>query len=424
MRRSFQEIRCQRCGTANPLGEELCGRCGTRLMLVVEPSTLRFEEEVAARAQHEGQLMERISLLENNLLRFAERLEKGFELLLKQSQIALSDHALLETLLGLLDESGIIDRKRLEARWRAALAGEKTGDRQQSTLEFLRTSIVKDYQETDKLLFSELVGQGLQLLADGKTTQATRELERAAALAPTHATLNFILGLQFFREGKFPLARVYLQRAHDAQPDSTQVYLLLGIACGDEGEIVQARKLLHEAIAASGSSYAAHYALGRLHATEDNWPDALAHFKQALAAKASAEAHYVMSLTLVRLGRLRTALRHATKAIELGENYAAAFQLLGFIQKQLGESKSAQKAFATARALGAGAGKGAARRASKKSGAGAAAGVSEEMLLHGFFGAARHRQKRLLTSGDKRLAEYLREETLGQVGFGTLTAAP
>jgi tetratricopeptide (TPR) repeat protein len=382
---------------------------------------------VAARGQHEGQLVERISLLENNLLRFAERLEKGFELLLKQSQIALSDHALLETLIALLEETGLVDRQKLNEMWRATLAGERSGEKRQSTLEFLRASIVEDYQGTEKQLFSELVGQGLQSLADGKTTKAKRELERAAALAPTHATLNFIIGLQFFREGKFTLARVYLERANDAQPDSTQVYLLLGVACGDEGDLERARKLLHAAMEARGSSYAARYALGRLLAAEDDWKGALAEFKQALAAKACAEAHYVVSLTLMRLGRLRTALRHAGKAVEADENYAAAFQLLGFIQEQLGESKSAQKAFATARALGANSG-GAARRGTKKRranvSAGVAAVVSEETLLHAFFGAGRHRQKRLLTGGDKRLAERLREDALGQVGFGTLTPAP
>jgi tetratricopeptide (TPR) repeat protein len=391
-------------------------------MLVVEPSTLRFEEEAVARTQPEGQLLERISLLENNLLRFAERLEKGFELLLKQSQIALSDHTLLETLLGLLEETGVVDRKKLNEMWQAALVGEKAGDRPPDALEFLRASILEDYQGTDKPLFSELVEQGLRLLAGGKTRLAKRELERAAALAPAHATLNFILGLQFFREGKLTLARDYLQRAHDAQPESTQVYLLLGVACGDEGDIELARKLLHEAIEARGSSYAAHYALGRLLAAEENWRDALAHFKQALSAKASAEAHYVVSLTLAHLRRLPSALRHARKAIELDENYAAAYQLLGFIQKQLGESKPAQKAFATARALGLEGG--AAQRGAKKGAASARAGASEELLLHAFFGAARHRQKRLLTGGDKRLAQCLREETLAQVGFGTLTPAP
>jgi tetratricopeptide (TPR) repeat protein len=255
-------------------------------------------------------------------------------------------------------------------------------------------------------------------------------LERAAALAPAHATLNFIIGLQFFREGKFTLARVYLERANEAQPESTQVYLLLGIACGDEGDIERARKLLHASIEARGASYAAHYALGRLLASEDDWKGALAEFKQSLAAKACAEAHYVVGLTLVCLGRLRTALRHAGKAVELDENYSAAFQLLGFIQQQLGEAKLAQKAFATARALGETSG--AARRGTKKRrakvsvgvSAGASAVVSEETLLHAFFGAGRHRQKRLLTGGDRRLAELLREEALAQVGFGTLTPAP
>ncbi|MCA1555095.1 MAG: tetratricopeptide repeat protein [Acidobacteria bacterium] len=417
MRRSSQEIRCQRCSAANPLGEELCERCGTRLMLVVEPSTLRYEEESAAATQHEGQLTERISLLENNLLRFAERLEKGFELLLKQSHIALSDHALVETLIDLLDETGKVDRRKLNSLWRAALAGEKTADKKPDGVEFLRSTIVDDYQGQEREVFAKFIKQGLELLAEGKTTLAKRELERAAALAPANSTLNFVLGLQFFREGKFTLARAYLQRAHDIQPVSTQVYLLLGVACGDDREVEQATKLLHEAIEQHGSSFAAHYALGRFQAAQDNWTDALAHFKKALAAKPCAEAHYVVSFALARLGRLRTALRHITKVTEMDENYAAAFQLLGFIQAQSGEAKLANKAFATAVALGISSGAGG-RGMNKRPSA-----VSEEMLLHSFFGAARQGQKRLLTGGDKRLAQLLREDALEQVGFGTLTPA-
>jgi tetratricopeptide (TPR) repeat protein len=421
MRRSFQEIRCQRCGAANPLGEELCGRCGTRLMLIVEPSTLRFEEDVAGGTQYAEQLMERVSLLENHLLRFAERLERGFELLLKQSQIALADHTLMESLIELLVETGKIDRQRLNSLYRAALAGEKTPGKELSDVEFLRASIVDDYQGADGEAFAGFVGRGLELLGAGKTARAKRELERAAALAPAHATLNFILGLQFFREGKFTLARAYLQRAHESQPASTQVYLLFGIACGDEGEVEPARKLLHDSIEKRGSSYAAHYALGRFDAEEDNWAGALAHFKQALVARSCAEAHYVLSFTSVRLGRLRTALRHAAKAVEADENYGAAFQLLGHIQAQLGEPELAQKALATARALGADAGAG--ERGGGKKRQAAVAVVSEETLLHGFFGAGRHRRKRLLTGGDKRLADLLRRDALAKVGFGTLTPA-
>ena len=387
-------------------------------MLVVEPSTLRFEEE-AADAEHAAGLMERVSLLENNLLRFAERLEKGFELLLKQSQIALADHTLLESLIELLVETGKIDRQRLNSLYRAGLAGQKTPAGEPSDAELLRANIVNDYQGEEREVFAELVGRGLESLSAGKTASAKRELERAAALAPAHATLNFILGLQFFREGKFALARAYLGRAHESQPASTQIYLLLGIACGDEGEVEQARRLLQDSIERLGSSYAAHYALGRFDAEEDNWAGALAHFKQALAARSCAEAHYLLSFALVRLGRLRTALRHANKAIGTDENYAAAFRLLGYIQAELGDSAQARKAWATARALDAEVGGG--DRAKKLQATRVA--VSGETLLHNFFGAGRHRRKRLLTGGDKRLADLLREDALEKVGFGTLTPA-
>jgi tetratricopeptide (TPR) repeat protein len=383
-------------------------------MLVVEPSTLRFEEETTDGAHHSEGLLERVSLLENNLLRFAERLEKGFELLLKQSQISLADHTLLESLIDLLAEAGNVDRQKLNSLYRAALAGEKPPDQELTDAEFLRASIVGDYQGTDREAFAGFVGRGLELLGAGKAAGAKRELERASALAPAHATLNFILGLQFFREGKLTLARAYLQRAHEAEPASTQVYLLLGIACGDEGEVEQARQLLRDSIEKRGSSFAAHYALGRFDAEEDNWADALGRFKQALAARPCAEAYYALSFASARLGRLRTALRQANKAIEADENYGAAFQLLGYIQAQLGEAKSARKALATARALGvdAGAGRGAKKRPGD---------VSDETLLHGFFGAGRHRRKRLLTGGDKRLADLLRRDALAKVGFGTLT---
>lgn len=404
-------------------------------MLVVEPSTLRYEEEAAAGAAHAEQLMERVSLLENNLLRFAERLEKAFELLLKQSQIALTDHTLLDTLLDLLIETGKIDRQRLNTLYRAALAGEKKPDKELSDVEFLRAQIVDEYQGEEREAFAELVGRGLELLGAGKTARAKRELERASALAPTHATLNFIIGLQFFREGKFALARAYLSRAHEAQPDSAHICLLLGIACGDEGEVEQARQLLRASIEQRGASYAAHYALGRLDAEEDNWTGALAHFKQALAARSCAEGHYLLSFTLARLGRLRSARRHAGKAVEADENYAEAFRLLGFIQSELGETEQAQKAWATARALGAeatdgaGRGEGAATKKPKPAqGAqdvaqGSQGFVSGASLLHGFFGAGRHRRKRLLTGGDKRLADLLRRDALQKVGFGTLTPA-
>src|SRR6185295_3384333 len=70
---------CQRCLAANPLGTDFCGRCGTRLMLVVEPNSLRFEAAESGVSTNEH-LLERISATENRITRLAERLERSLEL--------------------------------------------------------------------------------------------------------------------------------------------------------------------------------------------------------------------------------------------------------------------------------------------------------------------------------------------------------
>jgi hypothetical protein len=64
---------CQKCLAGNPLGQELCGRCGTRLMLVVEPPAARYEDS-GMMPTHEEHLLERVSALENRHLRLTEKL--------------------------------------------------------------------------------------------------------------------------------------------------------------------------------------------------------------------------------------------------------------------------------------------------------------------------------------------------------------
>ena|SRR5437588_2241332 len=108
---------CQKCRAANPLGQEFCQRCGTRLMIVVQPPSVRVD--VPATTPHEEHLLERMTMLENTLARLAERLEQGLKLLLRQSETAYSNHALVKTLIELLNECGIVDNGKLESRWRA-----------------------------------------------------------------------------------------------------------------------------------------------------------------------------------------------------------------------------------------------------------------------------------------------------------------
>src|SRR5258705_6553986 len=108
---------CQKCRAANPLGQEFCLRCGTTLMLVVEPPSVRVG--AFDTTPNEEHLLERLTILENTLARLAERLEQGLNLLLRQSETAYTNHALVKSLIEILNECGVVDNGRLESMWRA-----------------------------------------------------------------------------------------------------------------------------------------------------------------------------------------------------------------------------------------------------------------------------------------------------------------
>jgi len=398
------KIFCQRCRTANELGEELCARCGTRLMLLVEPTASRFEERSTSTGMEEH-LLERVTSIENSISRLIDKLEQMAELMLKQSRSAYFDHALLDTLVTVLSEAGVVSRERLEAIWRERYRNETaTIDTKARRVE-LCESVLERYRGDERELFTELVRNGFVEVSKGNDVSGIRHLERAAALAKDNAPLNAFLGEHFFREGRTALARDYLSRALKADPDNARLRLLLGLVFGDEGEPARARELLGEAVRRGGPSFAAHCALGRLSAAEGDWKMALAEFKRALAARPSPEAHYLLGLVYFNLRRDRMALRHLTKAVDLDANYGAAFYLLGLVYLRLGERLHAGRAFDAARSLDADEPR---YRAAHRNPS-AASRVSAPSL----FDAKGRGRRRLVTGGDHRLAAALQEDALG-----------
>ncbi len=89
-------------------------------MLVVEPPSVRVSApETTANEEH---LLERLTVLENTMARLAERLEQGLKLLLRQSETAYTNHALVKSVIEMLNECGVVDNDRLESMWRAECA--------------------------------------------------------------------------------------------------------------------------------------------------------------------------------------------------------------------------------------------------------------------------------------------------------------
>ena len=94
---------------------------------------------------NEEHLLERLTILENTLERLAERLEQGLKLLLRQSETAYTNHALVKSLVEMLNECGVVDNDRLESKWLAQCAklDEKSLESSASTISPKKTRKAK-----------------------------------------------------------------------------------------------------------------------------------------------------------------------------------------------------------------------------------------------------------------------------------------
>jgi tetratricopeptide (TPR) repeat protein len=391
---------CQKCLAANPLGQEFCSRCGTRLMIVVEPSAARYEIAESG-SSNEEHLLERISALESRLGRLTEKLERGLDLLLRQAQNAHFDRAMVKSLIGLLTDDGLVEGDRLERLWIDRCQKDAEEQLESERREELRLKILASYHGRDNTAFEQCVNEGFLFIDDQQLSRGIRSLQRAAQMARDNAPLLYFVGEHFFKTGKTRRAQDYLARAYELSPRDRRVSLLLGLTCADEGDSERAKELLSSAMRLGGSSFAAHYGLGRLFVAEEQWRKAVHEFKLALASKASPEAHYALGCLYYQLTRDALAARHLRKALEMDDDYGEASYVLGLINERAGRKNLAEEYFEKA------AGGAIVRKttAAKRQNAGAAAAAP-------LFRSSLGNSRKLITGGDRRLAEALRQDAL------------
>lgn len=371
-------------------------------MIIVEPPAARYESAESA-ASNEEHLLERISALENNLARLTEKLERGLDLLLRQAQNAHFDRALMKSLVDLLTDDGVVQSARLERTWINRCQKDAEEQQESERREEVRLRILANYHGPEHIAFEQRINEGFLFIDDGQLGRGIRSLQRAAEISRDNAPLLSFVGEHFFRTGKTERARGYLARAYEIAPGDSRVSLLLGLSCADEGDSERAKELLSIATRRGGSSFAAHYGLGRLFVAEENWRKALHEFKLALASKVSPEAHYALGCLYYQLGRDPLASRHLRKALEMDEQYGEALYVLGLISERAGAKELATQYFEKA-----GAGKLIRTALAPKS----KGQHSNQDVIAPLFRVTSARSRKIITGGDRRLAEALREDAL------------
>jgi tetratricopeptide (TPR) repeat protein len=369
-------------------------------MIIVEPAAARFESAESA-ASNEEHLLERISALENRLARLTEKLERGLDLLLRQAQNSHFDRALVKALVGLLTDDGVIQGDRLERMWVDRCQKDAEQQQDSERREELRLKIIGNYRGANRVAFEQVINEGFLFIDDEQLGPGIRSLERAAEMDSGNADLLYFVGEHFFKRDKTSRARRYLARAYEISPGDRRISLLLGLACADEGDAERGKQLLSSVTQLGGSSFAAHYGLGRLFVAEEKWRQAVHEFKLALTSKPSPEAHYALACLYYQLSRDSLAARHLRKALEMDEGYGEALYVLGLISERAGQKKLAEQYFAKA-----------AGPLHKDFPASGKRQKSNSAAAAPLFRLLPAGSRRLITGGDRRLAEALRQDAV------------
>lgn len=378
-------------------------------MIVVEPAAARYESSDPT-VYNEEHLLERISSLENRLARLSEKLERGLDLLFQQAQNSHFDRALVKTLVGILTDDGLIQNDRLERLWIDRCQKDAEQQQESERREELRLRILASYRGQDRVVFEQAVNEGFLFIDDAQLARGIRSLRHAAEMSNDNAALLSFVGEHFFKTGKPHRARGYLARAHDISPENKRISLILGLTYADEGETERAKELLSSATRLGGSSFAAHYGLGRLFVAEENWRKALQEFKLALASKASPEAHYVLGCLYYQLSRDSLAARHLRKALEMDGGYGEAFYVLGLVSERAGEKDLAREYFEKAGAVEFDRATSSPRKKQQ----------NPRHTMAPLFRLSPASSRRLITGGDRRLAEALRQDALSAASSSDL----
>ncbi len=334
---------CQKCRAANEPGEASCSECGTRLMIVTLPPSMRHEDDVFP-TFYEDHLLERVSLLEFRLGQITEQLAMAYEFISKQgdnfekTQLIIS--SFMDSLKDVNPEIAIDLADKFLQNYENKKSEAEGENRQQKLLK----KIYAGYENSNIELFSHLVEEGIKLLKNNEEKQGFRTLERAALLSPKNIALHLFIAENLFHSDQFDSAKLYLQKVYDLSPQETNALLLLGVIFADEAQAEKSRKFLSVLAGIGETMICANYVWGILAAYEGNWNEALAALKECSEVCKEAEIYYLIGSCYFQIFDYDKSLEFFNKALEIDDKFADAKFMQSVIFSNLNNQTEAFKA--------------------------------------------------------------------------------
>lgn len=326
---------CQNCRAANNLGETKCRSCGTRLLLVVFPQSLKFDTNHVP-SYYEDHLLERVTLLELRVAQLSEQLAMAYEIIRRETKQFQKNRRKSNDLVEVSEETLALQNENLS---NVETKKQKLNENQKNVLE----KIISAHGKTQTELFAHLMKESFRLLEENEEKQAFQTLKQAASISRDNPPLNFFIAENLFRLDKFAEAKIYLENLFESDAQNEKVLLLLGVVYADQKQIEKARKLLSVLAEKPLTVVLVNYIWGMLAAFEENWTESLAAFKQCLRTAKTPVINYLIGCVYYQIEDYKKALRYFEKAVIEDEKFADAWFMKAAAHKKLKDFENANE---------------------------------------------------------------------------------
>jgi tetratricopeptide (TPR) repeat protein len=344
-------VLCQSCGAINLENQELCRKCGNKLMVV---SGLNDADQVAteeffvqAQEELEEHILERITALEDGLRRLSQAVAATGQHLAQLEHNLTVAHAGVQSLGGLLESQGIVTRTEVVDGW------ERIADQ-----ELLSRDLSRRFKnQSDRILsHAEHSGQAsgefrrklraLELALLGPETGTVRELlTDLARMAPGNDELWSFIGEAAFQTGELETARIAFLKVLELRGPNFEALVYLGAVASDlrlwseaEEALVRAREMAPEA-------FLPHFTLGALQVLRGEYRAAIGHLEQSLEIESAPQSFYLLGFCRLELGQNGLAVRSLRRAVELEPAFEDALYHLGIAYLRRGWTRKALDTF-------------------------------------------------------------------------------
>ncbi len=317
-------VYCQNCRAANPLSESHCSECGTRLLLVIFPSSLQYDTNQTP-TFYEDHLLERVSILELRQAQLTEALYGMTEILREQSDAIREERDLIRLLVGMLQDPGddptASDAETPEI---VALGGEE------------REALMR------------LIVESKKLIGENNERRAFQMLESARAISPSNLPLVAFYARELCTAERFKKAAEIADDGLRTAPDDARLLVLSGVANAEIANFEQARRSLG-LLARDGRGPAiANLVWGIISAYAGNWTECIAALKECSGKIADPVIDYLTGCAYYQLGRYQMASRHLSAAAKAAPDFADAWFMLHVVQLLRNEPEKAEESFGKA----------------------------------------------------------------------------